>query len=125
MRKLWLGLCCASVLVLVFFAPAFAQEAQPADAAQAPAQAPAADQAAARRGVEEIVVTAQKREENINDVPMSIQAATGDELAALGVTDTAGLDKVVTGFNYNITYYGTPIYTIRAVGFRYVAKLLT
>ncbi len=115
MRKLWLGLGCASVLVF-FLTPAFAQDAAPPAQDQA---APAAtDQPGARKGVEEIIVTAQKREENINDVGMSIQAATGDELAALGVTDTSQLDKVVTGFNYNVTYYGTPIYTIRAVGFQ-------
>src|SRR5262245_5080947 len=80
-----------------------------------------AEEAAAppvRPGVEEIIVTAQKREENINDVGMSIQAATGDELNKLGITDTSQLDRVVTGFNSNVTYYGTAIYTIRGVGFQ-------
>src|SRR4030095_17172678 len=71
-----------------------------------------------RAGVEEIIVTAQKREENINDVGMSIQAATGDELNQLGITDTSQLDRVITGFNSNVTYYGTAIYTIRGVGFQ-------
>ncbi len=69
-------------------------------------------------GIEEIVVTAQKREENINDVGMSIQAATGEQLTKLGIVDTSQLDKVVTGFNSNVTYYGTAIYTIRGVGFQ-------
>ena len=73
---------------------------------------------AARTGIEEILVTAQKREENINDIGMSIQAATGDQLAQLGITDPSQLDRVVTGFNSNVTYYGTAIYTIRGVGFQ-------
>ncbi len=69
-------------------------------------------------GVEEIIVTAQKREENINDVGMSIQAASGEQLKQLGINDTSQLDRVVTGFNSNVTYYGTAIYTIRGVGFQ-------
>jgi len=68
--------------------------------------------------IEEIVVTAQKREESIQDVGMSIQAASGDKLNDLGIVDTAELFKVATGFNSNVTYYGTTIYTIRGVGFQ-------
>ncbi|HEU4430584.1 MAG TPA: TonB-dependent receptor [Myxococcota bacterium] len=104
--------CRVSILALAFAAPAFAQEE--------PAPAPPAEEAAPRAagGIEEIIVTAQKREENINDIGMSIQAASGDQLTELGITDPGQLDKVVTGFNYNVTYYGTPIYTIRGVGFQ-------
>jgi outer membrane receptor protein involved in Fe transport len=97
----------APILSLLLAAPALAQDA-------APAPAPEPD----RSGVEEIIVTAQKREENINDIGMSIQAATGEQLAELGVTEPSQLDRVVTGFNYNTTYYGTAIYTIRGVGFQ-------
>ncbi len=68
--------------------------------------------------IEEIVVTAQKREESMNDIGMSIQAASGEKLAELGINDTSDLYKVVTGFNSNVTYYGTAIYTIRGVGFQ-------
>lgn len=70
------------------------------------------------RAIEEIIVTAQKREENINEVGMSVQAATGDQLNDLRITETSELYKVVTGFNSNSTYYGTEIYTIRGVGFQ-------
>jgi len=78
----------------------------------------AADSSAASSGIEEIVVTAQKREESINDVGMAIDAASGDRLKDLGVRDTAELYKVVASFNSNVTYYGTTIYTIRGVGFQ-------
>ena len=65
----------------------------------------------------EVVVTAQKREENINDVGMSIQAATAN-LEKLGITNTEDLQKIVPGFLFTPTYYGTNVYTIRGVGFQ-------
>lgn len=67
---------------------------------------------------DEIVVTAQKRSEKINDVGMSITAVSGDQLLRRSVTDVSQLAKVVPGFSYNATGYGTPIYTIRGVGFQ-------
>lgn len=67
--------------------------------------------------IEEIVVTAQKIQQSINDVGMSIAAATGERMDELGVTDTADLVKIVPGFNYTPTLYGTPVYSIRGVGF--------
>jgi outer membrane receptor protein involved in Fe transport len=80
--------------------------------------AAAAEAAGGGVTVGELVVTAQKREENINDVGMSIQAASGDRLTKLGVTDTASLQKVVPGFEVTPNYYGTVVYTIRGVGFQ-------
>ena len=37
-------------------------------------------------GLEEVVVTAQRRAENLQDVPVSIQALTGDTLEQLNVS---------------------------------------
>jgi outer membrane receptor protein involved in Fe transport len=68
--------------------------------------------------VEEVVVTAQKREQSINDVGMSIDVATGEKLSDLGISDTADLGKVVSGFNANTNYYGSYVYTIRGIGFQ-------
>lgn len=82
-----------------------------------PQTALAADAAAGPTAVTELVVTAQKREENIQNVGMSIQAASGDKLTQLGVTDASQLVKIVPGFNYTPSFYGTPIYSIRGVGF--------
>jgi iron complex outermembrane receptor protein len=75
-------------------------------------------QTAAGPSVSEVIVTAQKRQENIQNVGMSIQAASGDKLTKLGVTDTASLQKIVPGFVFTPTYYGTLVYTIRGVGFQ-------
>jgi len=69
-------------------------------------------------GSEEVVVTANKVSQRINDVAMSVQAASGKELTELGVTDTSQLTKIVPGFTYSLSFYGTPIYAIRGVGFQ-------
>lgn len=47
-----------------------------------------------------IVVTAQKRVENIQDVPISLTAVTGDRLIAAGITDLASLDRLVPGLQF-------------------------
>ena len=65
----------------------------------------------------EIIVTAQKRSERINDVPLSITAATGDDLAKVGITDTSQLVKIVPGFTYQLSPYGTPVYGLRGISF--------
>ena len=70
------------------------------------AEAAASANAPTGVAVTELVVTAQKREENINNVGMSIQAASGDKLQKLGVNDTSDLQKIVPGFQSTPTYYG-------------------
>lgn len=65
----------------------------------------------------DIIVTAQKREEKLSDVGMSIAAVTGNQLDLLGVKDPADLSKIVAGFTFAQSPYNTPIYTLRGVGF--------
>lgn len=77
--------------------------------------APATEPSATNEG--DIIVTAQKRDESINNVPASIVAATGAQLAARGITEARDLDKLVAGFTYTESQNGTPIYTLRGVGF--------
>jgi iron complex outermembrane recepter protein len=67
--------------------------------------------------LEEIIVTAQKREESISDVPISISAFTGETMSALGMQDTRDLGKLVPGFTTADSGFGNPIYTMRGVGF--------
>lgn len=47
--------------------------------------------------VEEVVVTAQKREERLLDVPMSITAVSAAQLVEAGITSTGDLQLVVPG----------------------------
>jgi outer membrane receptor protein involved in Fe transport len=79
-----------------------------------PSSAPSADAGA---NLEEIVVTAQKRSENINDVGMAITAVSGATLLDAGVRDTSGLTRIDPSFVYVPSSYGTPVYSIRGVGF--------
>ncbi|WP_281783689.1 TonB-dependent receptor [Sinimarinibacterium flocculans] len=65
--------------------------------------------------IEEIVVTAQKREENIQDVPISIQAFSGSELEAKGVTDASKLQNLSSGLIFN-QVAGYAVIYIRGVG---------
>jgi iron complex outermembrane recepter protein len=57
--------------------------------------------APATGGVEEIVVTAQRRAESIQDVPLSITAQTADDLARSGITDIRDLGNVVPGLSFS------------------------
>jgi len=100
----------ASLLLLAAAAsPAWAQTARPQQVAA---------NASSAATVGELVVTAEKREENIQNVGMSIQAASGDKLISLGVTNTTDLQRIVPGFEATPNYYGTIVYTIRGVGFQ-------
>ena len=67
--------------------------------------------------LEEIVVTAEKRAESANTVPMSISAFSADDLRAQGINDVGDLQKVVPGFSYTPSPYAVPIYSIRGIGF--------
>ncbi|NIJ37418.1 outer membrane receptor protein involved in Fe transport [Sphingopyxis panaciterrae] len=66
---------------------------------------------------DEIIVTAQKRSERLVDVPMSVTAATGEQLSRQGIVDTSQLAKIVPGFTYQQSNYGNPVFAIRGVGF--------
>lgn len=70
-----------------------------------------------RMMLEEVIVTAQKREQSVNDIPMSITAFSGDSMAEMGIEDTADLAAIVPGFAYSDSVLGTPVYTMRGVGF--------
>jgi iron complex outermembrane recepter protein len=67
------------------------------------------------RIIEEIIVTAQKREENLQDVPLSIQAFSAEALDARGISDVQQLQQVTPGLQYS-TMAGYPIIFLRGVG---------
>lgn len=64
-----------------------------------------------------IVVTANKREQAANDVPLSISVVGGDDMSDLGIRDVADLTKVVPGLNYSQSNQGRPVFTLRGIGF--------
>lgn len=65
--------------------------------------------------VEDIVVTAQKRSENLQDVPISISAVTSDTLQSAGVKGTEDLQIAVPGIQVSRQNTSTQFY-IRGIG---------
>jgi iron complex outermembrane receptor protein len=65
----------------------------------------------------EIVVTAQKREQNLNDVGMSVSVLGTEALDRAGATTPDDLARLVPGLVAAKSAYGTPVYTLRGVGF--------
>lgn len=65
----------------------------------------------------EIVVTAQRRAESINDVGMTIQAFGAEELSNQRINDVRDLTALVPSFTVSQNYQGVPNYTLRGIGF--------
>ncbi len=67
--------------------------------------------------LEEVVVTAQKRAESLQDVPVTLQAFSNDALEDFGIGDTQSLQYVTPGLVINNTG-STPAIYLRGVGTR-------
>src|SRR6187455_515254 len=65
--------------------------------------------------IEEIVVTAQRRAENMQDVPIAISAMSADMLEALGAVDVLDLAAMAPGL-YVGRQLGSPLIYLRGVG---------
>ena len=84
--------------------------------ATAHAQSAQDAQAAVSGAVNEIVVTAQRREQSIQDVPIAVTAFGDEALDARQVDNAADLQLVVPNFSYTSTNFGGVNYTIRGIG---------
>mgnify|MGYP001180874569 FL=1 len=102
------GMLCASccALALAHAGSAYAQAADADANASDSSDAPA-----------DIIVTAQKYSQNVNSVPMSITAVSGEQLQTAGIKAVEDLPKVTPGFNVTQTPTGAAVYTLRGVGF--------
>ncbi len=70
-------------------------------------------------GLEEVIVTAQKREQRVNDVGITVNAFNATQLQAYGVLTAEDLEKLVPGLTVtNDQPAGVPTFTIRGVGFQ-------
>ena len=65
--------------------------------------------------LEEIVVTALKRETNIQDTPLAITAVTGNTLNAMGVSDITSLNRVSPGLIVTPSSFSGSRLTIRNI----------
>lgn len=75
-------------------------------------------QAAPQDGLEEIIVTAQKRSENLQDTPLAISAVTAATIEARGITDVGALSAIAPNLVISQTPASstTPTLFIRGIG---------
>jgi iron complex outermembrane recepter protein len=101
-KRVWLQALCAGTVLAGMALPAAAQTAEPATAAEDTSDG-------------EIIVTAQRREERLVDVPISVTAVDGEALAEAGVMRMSDLDRAAPGLVFYVTAsHASP--TIRGVG---------
>ena len=128
LRTATLALLTSTILV----SPAFAQEAAPADATpqtpttQSPAPGTNATNVTSNPNVQaaqeglvqdsnEIIVTATKREENVQDVPVSIQAIGTRRLDQLNIANFEDYTKQLPSVSYNTSQSGGTVVYMRGV----------
>ena len=63
---------------------------------------------------DEIVVTAQRRSEALEQVPMAVSVVTGDALEKAGVTSISDIGRVATGVQFNFAG-AVPVVAIRGI----------
>jgi len=66
-------------------------------------------------GLEEVVITAQKRVERLEDVPVAAQVLSGDTIAKLNAGDISDLNRLVPSVNLNGTINGRVPLGIRGI----------
>ena len=89
--------------------------AVPARAQDAAAQAGSADAGQSATAFGDIVVTANKRSENAQRVPIAITAYSGEQLKALGVTDATQITQQVPGLQLNAWSPNVTIFNLRGI----------
>src|SRR5882672_8736433 len=92
MKDLRLALLTTAALIIA--TPAIAQTASPAANGQ---EAQATAQQDSTTGLEDIIVTAERRSSSVQRTPLAITALSADELANSNVTSSSGLGEVVAG----------------------------
>jgi iron complex outermembrane receptor protein len=94
----------AYTFTLPFSGVAFAQDQQP--------QATETEESV---GFGDIVVTAQKRSENLQKVGISVSAYSGEQLEALGITDTVQITQQIPAFQLNAWSPNVTIFNLRGI----------
>lgn len=109
--RTWLA--SSSALALLWAAPSFAQSSE--------APAGAADQAAAEQAdydpANDIVVTAQKRSERLQDVPATVDVVQGDTLQKLNMNTFSDIQQLSPGLSLTSKEPTSNAVTLRGVGF--------
>lgn len=67
--------------------------------------------------IEEVIVTAQKREQSLNDVGLAVSVLSGEALTEKGIASLEDIALAVPGLSFTKSGTDTPVYTLRGVGF--------
>ena len=78
--------------------------------------APAAAQAGQDTGITEVVVTAQRRKENVQKVPLAIEALSNDSLKKAGVSNVTDMSRLVPAAQFGSSAGPNPQLFVRGVG---------
>lgn len=97
-------LLAASALTMAFAAPAYAQQA-PIDTADAGAS-----------GVPDIVVTAQRQSQRLQDVPIAVSAFTSENLEKQQIVNPSALQQTLPNVTFTKTNFTSSSFTIRGIG---------
>ncbi|WP_374394115.1 TonB-dependent receptor [Sphingopyxis sp.] len=102
-HKAFLATCLSTTMLMGWPGAAFAQETS-------------APEEASSGGIAEIVVTAQKRAQNLQDVPVAVSALAGEELESRGISETSDLQGFVPSLQITTPYGRTqPNFSLRGV----------
>lgn len=96
MKAIWRAGTAGAIVACAFAVPAFAQTATTTTAA---AQEP--------EGLQEIVVTAQRRSENLQNVPIAITAATAETLATNRVVNVTNIQAISPSITFRVSNIST------------------
>jgi outer membrane receptor protein involved in Fe transport len=92
------------IALLALSGPAIAQQAGSSSTASPEGSSTASS-------LEEITVTATRREESVQNVPISIAAITQDQLTAAGAVSIADIAAMTPGLQFDLAYPGISTYT--------------
>lgn len=68
--------------------------------------------------LEEVIVTARRREESLQETPVAVSAFSAEDLAAAGISTIAELEQSVPGLEFGESGSKTPAIFIRGIGQR-------
>ena len=118
-------LLAASALVMIVAVPAHAQTGATTNAENtAPTNGPgqeavtgqADDQPAAQTGVGDIVITAQRQSQRLQDVPIAVSAFTAENLEKQQIVNPVALQQTLPNVTFTKTNFTTSSFTIRGIG---------
>ena len=107
-------LAVVSPIAIIVGGPAWAQTAETASAATARNMQAAPE--AASIDSQDIVVTAQRREQSLLKVPLAITALSGEALENKGITSSAELASSVPNLQVSSPFSTVPNFTLRGIG---------